>query len=24
MGGGPEDYWDQAANMLNWGFSQPH
>jgi D-alanyl-D-alanine carboxypeptidase (penicillin-binding protein 5/6) len=24
MGAGPEDYWDMAANMLNWGFSQSH
>lgn len=24
MGGGPGDYWDQAASMLNWGFNQYH
>jgi D-alanyl-D-alanine carboxypeptidase (penicillin-binding protein 5/6) len=24
MGGGPEDYWAQAASMLDWGFSQYH
>jgi D-alanyl-D-alanine carboxypeptidase (penicillin-binding protein 5/6) len=24
MEGGPEDYWEQAASMLDWGFGQYH